>query len=45
MKYEIPDYVSEGFAQLTEDADLCAVSDMSEGTSIGQATGEDLGVN
>lgn len=45
VKYEIPDYVSEGFARLTEDADLCAVSDMSEGTSIGRATGEDLGVN
>jgi hypothetical protein len=44
-KYEIPDYVSDGFALLTEDSDLCAISDGAEGSSSREVANEDLGVS
>lgn len=44
-KYKIPDYVNDGFALLTEDSDLCAISDGAEGSSSREVTSEDLGVS
>lgn len=41
--YQIPDHISNGFALLTEDTDLCAIIDGGDG--IERPTGEDLGVN
>jgi hypothetical protein len=44
-KYEIPDYMSDGFALLMEDLDLCAISDGAEGSSSREVASEDLGVS
>jgi len=43
--YEVPDHVSEGFALMAEDADLCAVSDIAEGDRQSPTTSEDVGVS
>lgn len=47
VKYEIPDYITNGFSLLGEDADLCAAGaeggdTVTEGDRI---TGDDIGVN
>jgi len=44
-KYEIPDYVGDGFAMLTEDSDLCAIPDGADETTSREVASEDLGVN
>ena len=44
MKYEIPDDVSNGFALMMEDTDLCAVGEGEE-CRMERATGDNLGVN
>lgn len=43
--YEIPDYVSDGFAMLTEDSDLCAIPDDTEGLFNREVASGDIGVN
>ena len=43
--YKAPDHVSEGFALMAEDADLCAVSDIAEGDRQGPTTSEDATVS
>lgn len=45
VDYEIPDYISDGFALLTEDADMCAIGDGGDEQRGEGPTGEDLGVN
>ena len=44
VQYEIPDYITNGFSLLGEDADLCAGAEGGE-TEVGRITGDDIGVN
>ena len=44
MKYEIPDYITNGFSLLSEDADLCAGAKGGE-TDGDRITGDAIGVN
>ena len=43
--YEVPDHVSEGFALMAEDTDLCTVSDIADSDRRGPTTSEDVGVS
>jgi hypothetical protein len=44
VKYEIPDYITNGFSLLGEDADLCAGAEGGE-MEGDRITGDDIGVN
>jgi hypothetical protein len=44
VKYEIPDYITNGFSLLSEDANLCAGAEGGE-TDGDRITGDDIGVN
>ena len=44
VKYKIPDYITNGFSLLGEDADLCAGAEGGE-TEGDRITGDDIGVN
>ena len=43
--YEIPDVVSDGFGQMWEKADICAINEEEGGERETAPTGRDVGVN
>jgi hypothetical protein len=45
VHHEIPDYVSNGFALLTEDADLCAIAEGNDKSGGAGVSSDDIGVN